>query len=1574
MRIKKILLTIVCALCTLPALAATFTVGDFQFETIDNNTCTLTKYLGYSTGTVIIPKSASDATGAYSVTKIGANAFAGKDLVSVTIPDMVTTIGASAFSGCWSLTSVKIPNSVTAIENYTFYECRELTSIEIPNSLKTIGAYAFYSCEKLPSVTLPNSVETIGNRAFAYCYSLTSFTIPDKILEIPQYAFYACTNLTSVTIPGSVQVIQNYAFSGCSKLTSLMIPNSVIAFGNYAFYNCTNLTLTLPDNLEYILSGAFCNCKSLTSVTIPSTVKYLLNDAFKGSGLTSATISCPTIGEESFNGCKDLTSVTISSSVTTIEDYAFMNCTKLKDVTVEWSTPYAVKSSVFYGVTLSGVTLHVPIGTGTAYNNTNVWHDFNIVEGAGGSASLTVAPESLNFAAAGETKPVTVTSNVSWTVSKDAAWITLSSGSGSGNGSFNITTAANTTPSQLEGTVTVSGGSITRTVTVNQAAAAPTPSLTISPTSPLNFAAAGGTEAVAVTSNVSWTVSKDAAWITLSPGSGSGNGSFNITTAANTTTNQLTGTVTVTGGSITRTVTVTQAAAATPPPPTSDFEYEVINATTCRLKKYNGAGGAVQIPQTATISGNSYTVTEIGQDAFVNTGITSVDIPLSVTTIGTGAFGNCTGLTDVTVNWQTPLNVNSNVFSGVAIANVELHVPYGTATAYSAANVWKDFKLAGYTLAVSATKLEFEAMGQWKTVTVTSNTAWTVSTTYDWISFTPNSGSGDGQFRVIIDVNRSTNKRTGSITVTAGNLVQFIDIEQEAAELILATSQLDLPAAGGFDHVNLGAANSSVNWTATVRADDASWLTVTPTSGSGGASIEIKATANLSLAQRTGYVSISGGNVIYTITVTQDAALGVSSQSLDVFSPEGGKKTVNLKAPAGFFWTTVSEFSWIEVDPISGSGSVSLGIITQPNTTTKQRTGYVTITFENGVHVDVRVTQSGSTGDFEYEITGTNTCRIIKYNGAGGAVKILPIVDLWGAGQLYRVTEISNSAFDGCTGLTSVTIPMYAETIGIYAFRNCTGLASVTIPASVTTIGTQAFAGCTALRDVTVEWQTPLSLDNTRYVFPVDLSKATLHVPSKTGAAYRGATVWRDFGTIDDGSVEYHSGDMIILSGALKMYKNYEHFGLSDGFENTPDWIEKVAGVSWNDESPKRITNIYWPSRGLYGGLDVTGLEKLVGLDVSYNEITSVNVEGLQELQSVNCANNVITMLSTGGNTKLKSFSCSRNLLKFASLPLLPNVSTYIYAPQTVIKIEKTSGTIDLREYQYLGKTKFNWYYSDTKLNDITEVRPGVFSIPADYNGKELYCRMTNGDYPQFDNYPLVCTITVSGSGQTPPVAIEQTPTGTGAVDENTAMIDVKAIIPPDAKRMTGFLRAVPENREINPNSRKAKDNYMNKYNGYLEMLGEENAWNTEFGPKPVMPLSISTRAQKVEATTVLTLYYDISPSLANGDYTVRITDLRIDFDNGTSYRESEVPVTITVARSVGNEPVASSPRVTCYGGVLTVVSPSAERVAIYSASGVLLGTVDKSPGTVTCIAGHLPHGVLIVRGDSGWVRKALLE
>ena len=85
--------------------------------------------------------------------------------------------------------------------------------------------------------------------------------------------------------------------------------------------------------------------------------------------------------------------------------------------------------------------------------------------------------------------------------------------------------------------------------------------------------------------------------------------------------------------------------------------------------------------------------------------------------------------------------------------------------------------------------------------------------------------------------------------------------------------------------------------------------------------------------------------------------------------------------------------------------------------------------------------------------------------------------------------SIGSSAFEDCTGLTSVTIPDSVTSIGYNAFSGCTGLTSVTIGDGVTSIGSSAFSGCTGLTSIVI----PDSVTSIEYYAFNDCASLTIY-------------------------------------------------------------------------------------------------------------------------------------------------------------------------------------------------------------------------------------------------------------------------------------------------------------------------------------------------------------------------------------------------------------------------------------------------------------------------------------------------
>ena len=168
--------------------------------------------------------------------------FRKQKIESYIIPDSVTSIGDSAFSGCHSLSNIVIPDSVTSIGNDSFRDCSSLSNIVIPDSVSNIGNYAFSSCTSLSNIVIPDSVTSIGVWAFSDCYSLSSIVIPDSVTSIGYCAFSRCYSLSNIVIPDSVTSIGEEAFGGCSIFPNDLKQELISRFGDKLFEEPYQLT------------------------------------------------------------------------------------------------------------------------------------------------------------------------------------------------------------------------------------------------------------------------------------------------------------------------------------------------------------------------------------------------------------------------------------------------------------------------------------------------------------------------------------------------------------------------------------------------------------------------------------------------------------------------------------------------------------------------------------------------------------------------------------------------------------------------------------------------------------------------------------------------------------------------------------------------------------------------------------------------------------------------------------------------------------------------------------------------------------------------------------------------------------------------------------------------------------------------------------------------------------------------------------------------------------------------------------------------------------------------------------
>lgn len=301
-----------------------------------------------------------------------------EDRSFVTIPKevdgiKVVAILTNAFMDCTNLTTVYFESgALVEIGLQAFAGCTNLSNINNGNYdiATSIGRDAFLGCTSLKSFTIHSHVKKIGTKAF-YGSGLKDLHIyaNDKNLKIEDYAFAYC-NLTNIPLGNEIfyGTEQNQEFG-----THLFAGNPVVSlsFGTgahippHCFAECTWLTELSFSGSVRIGEGAFRNCTNLNknlgkTLSIGTQVSSIGPNAFRGSGITTVSISNPTIAKMSGDKYssylvsrfgEDVTTVSFADGVTTIGERWAIN-SNVNKVTIPKNV--TIGDNAFAGCKLTG--------------------------------------------------------------------------------------------------------------------------------------------------------------------------------------------------------------------------------------------------------------------------------------------------------------------------------------------------------------------------------------------------------------------------------------------------------------------------------------------------------------------------------------------------------------------------------------------------------------------------------------------------------------------------------------------------------------------------------------------------------------------------------------------------------------------------------------------------------------------------------------------------------------------------------------------------------------------------------------------------------------------------------------------------------------------------------------------------------------------------------------------------------------------------------------------------------------------------------------------------------------------
>ncbi len=460
---------------------------------------------------------------------------------------------------------------------------------------------------------------------------------------------------------------------------------------------------------------------------------------------------------------------------------------------------------------------------------------------------LTINPTSLQLGyESGSDGSFEITSNLDWEINTTASWLNLEPTSGSNNETITVT-ANSENPSTTEtrpATITITGGSYTRTVTVIQE---PVCYFSVEPTEIILNSDAGSSDSFSISSNADWSLSSDADWLTLSATGNSNNASITATTASPNPSTTESRTATITASSdcgFTRTILIIQESS----------KILTVNPTSINLGYESGSNDDFNIT-----SNVAWTVSD--DTDWLDISLTS---------------GSNDGLVTVTANNKNPSTTD------VRTAIVTVNGGDITRTV-----VVTQEPACYFSVTPNSLLLNFNA-GSSGSFNISTNSDWSINNDADWITISPASGSNDATITVTAASSNpsTTEPRVARISITGCSGTVIITLTQEpspeSSYLTVSPTTLTLGAESGANDVfNI---SSNVGWTV---SNDVSWLDVSPTSGTDDGTVVVTANSeNTELESRSATITLESDDTDPVIvTVTQEA----KETSISIITPNGGE-------------------------------------------------------------------------------------------------------------------------------------------------------------------------------------------------------------------------------------------------------------------------------------------------------------------------------------------------------------------------------------------------------------------------------------------------------------------------------------------------------------------------------------------------------------------------------------------------------------------------------------------------------------------------------------------------------------
>lgn len=317
---------------------------------------------------------------------------------------------------------------------------------------------------------------------------------------------------------------------------------------------------------------------------------------------------------------------------------------------------------------------------------------------------------------------------------------------------------------------------------------------------------------------------------------------------------------------------------------------------------------------------------------------------------------------------KTELNIHTT-------DNTELQTRTAYVALYNTNNVVEDVisveQAKSYVKTMGSPEINVEMRGGESSIQVGSNTDWWVYQKPDWINVDKGEGKGDATIKLNIKPNDNKVERTGYIVVlpkclstplnnisvnTKSEVQAVYAITQSGPSININKSDVLFDGNAGSQSINVRA---DAPWTLNKSAED-DWLTVTPMSGNGDATITISATENNTRQDRVATLTLKMGQQSKTITIGQASKYISLGQSAMQFNSKSNNWVISVKSSSKWTVEIPKECSsWLKASATNGNKDQDVTLSIADNPSANERSAEVLITLNDGQVVVAKLVQQG---------------------------------------------------------------------------------------------------------------------------------------------------------------------------------------------------------------------------------------------------------------------------------------------------------------------------------------------------------------------------------------------------------------------------------------------------------------------------------------------------------------------------------------------------------------------------------------------------------------------------------------